>query len=131
MLPPPPPRMPWLFVKGMGAPALADQQIIRSAFEQWGAREIRVPKDPVTGKTRGIAIIRLQDPYQVPPCSRSLCNVVDASSSGCNGWDVWVPKPMLRVSLGGPLLLEDFYEAGWLFVCKKRAVWSVPGMKGR
>ncbi len=67
--PPPPLKTPWLFVKGIGAPVLADSQIIRSAFEQWGARDVKVPRDPVTGKTRGVALIRLQDPYQVPPRS--------------------------------------------------------------
>lgn len=83
MLPPPPLKMPWLFVKGMGAPALADQQVIRSAFEQWGAREIRVPKDPVTGKTRGIALIRLQDSTQVLPRSVLLCGSCAALSRFC------------------------------------------------
>ena len=83
MLPPPPLKMPWLFVKGMGAPALADQQVICSAFEQWGAREIRVPKDPVTGKTRGIALIRLQDSTQVLPCSVLFCGSCAALSRFC------------------------------------------------
>ncbi|BDA46707.1 hypothetical protein COCOBI_09-1600 [Coccomyxa sp. Obi] len=63
--PPPPLKSSWLFVKGIGGPALENMGVIRSAFDQWGAREIRVLKDPATHQLRGIALIRLNDPYQV------------------------------------------------------------------
>ena len=64
-LPPPPLKSAWLFVKGIGGPALADVQTIRSAFEQWGVRDIRVLKDLVTHQLRGIALVRLNEARQV------------------------------------------------------------------
>lgn len=63
--PPPPLKSAWLFVKGIGGPALADMQVIRSAFDQWGVRDIRVLKDPATHQLRGIALVRLNDAHQV------------------------------------------------------------------
>lgn len=63
--PPPPLKSSWLLLKGIGGPALADMQVIRSAFDQWGARDIRVLKDPATHQLRGIALVRLNDAHQV------------------------------------------------------------------